>query len=205
MQSLACPSKWLATILSPDAHIVSLSSAAEQFTGYSLQELVGCPLTKILDENSVREVPHMLDVATDLGYWIGDIVHIARGGKPLEGRGMMLSLAGQGNRAAGYLLISNPNRSEEMNHEESSAVTEIADTLRTLAHDLNNPLAIVMGFTQLLFLNDTCQGQIRNDVEKIYSELKRVIQVVERLHGYARSLYQKPDSEESSGDMARHA
>jgi nitrogen-specific signal transduction histidine kinase len=205
MQSFTCSSKWLAVTLSSEAHITSLSSGAEQFAGYSAQELVGLPLTQILDKKSALEVPFMLDVATELGYWVGEVIHSARGGKSIAARGMMYSLAGKGNSSAGYLLISNPNKSLEPNNEEASAIAEIADTLRTLAHDLNNPLAVIMGFTQLIVLNENCQGQIRSDIEKIYSELKRVIQVVEELHGYARSLYQKPHFGESSGNTARHA
>jgi hypothetical protein len=54
-----------------------------------------------------------------------------------------------------------------------------------------------MGFTQLLILNANCQGNIRSDVEKLYSELKRVIQVVEGLHKYAISLYDRPRQNES--------
>jgi signal transduction histidine kinase len=64
----------------------------------------------------------------------------------------------------------------------------VADSLRTIVHDLNDPLAVIMGFSQLLILNADCQGKIRADVEKLYSELKRAVQVVDRLHQYAISL-----------------
>ncbi len=194
MQSVACSSTWLAAVLSPETLITSLSSGAEQFTGYSAQELVGRPVTQILDDSSAFEVPRILDAAKEWGHWEGEIVHRARGGRLLEARGTVSLLAGNGNHAAGYLLISNLNRSLVLNECEKSAVVEVAANLRAFAHDLNNPLAVLMGFTQLLILNANCQGKIRNDVEKLYSELKRVIQVVERLHGYALSLYEKPQA-----------
>lgn len=162
-------------------------------------------MRKFCMKNQLWEVQHMLDVATELSYWVGAVIHSARGGKPIEARGTIYSLAGKGNGSAGYPLISNPDKFLEAKNEESSAVVDVAYRLRTLAHDLNNPLAVIMGFTQLIVLNENCQGQIRNDIEKIYSELKRVIQVVERLHGYARSLYQKPHFGESSGSTAQRA
>jgi PAS domain S-box-containing protein len=197
MQPFICSSRWLAAALSPEALIASLSSSAEQFTGYSAQELVGRPVTQILADQSAFEVPHILDMAREWGYWEGEISHRTRGGKCLDARGAVTLLSGKGNRATGFLLVSNLDKSLALNEYESSAVGEIAANLRSFAHDLNNPLAVIMGFTQLLILNAGCQGKVRTDIEKLYSELKRVIQVVERLHGYAISLYEKPQLEQA--------
>lgn len=197
MQSLACNSRWLAATLSSEGLIKALSSEAEQFTGYSVQELVGRPVTQILSDSSALEVPRMLDVANEWGHWQGEIVHKVRGGKFLEGRGMLSLLAGAGNCSTGYLLLSDLNTASALDNCEDSDLMEVASNLRTFAHDLNNPLAVVMGFTQLLILNANCQGNIRSDVEKLYSELKRVIQVVEGLHKYAISLYDRPRQNES--------
>ena len=204
MQSFARSSKWLAINLSAEAHILALSSGASQLIGYPVQGIVGLPLAQILDDGSARQVPHMLDMAAELGYWSGDIIYGTLEGRFIEAQGMLLSMAGKGNSAAEYLLVITPNQSLEPNQEGSSVLCEIADTLRTLAHDLNNPLAAMMGFSQLLVLNENCHGQVREDIEKIYSELNRVVQIVERLQEYARSLYQKPDSYRASGNMARH-
>jgi signal transduction histidine kinase len=93
----------------------------------------------------------------------------------------------------GYILYSNLNRNSVVDECEDAFAAEVAGKLRTFAHDLNNPLAVIMGFTQLLVLNSNCQGTVRKDVERLYSELKRVIQVVENLHRYAMSMYEKSD------------
>ncbi len=197
MQPFVCSSRWLAATLSPEAVIASLSSGAEQFTGYSAQELVGRPITQILADNTAFEMPRILDVAREWGYWEGEIAHRTRGGKLLEARAALSTLSGKGNRSTGFLLVSNLDKSLIPNECENPAVTEIAANLRAFAHDLNNPLAVIMGFSQLLMLNASCQGKIRTDIEKLYSELRRVIQVVERLHGYAISLYEKPQLEQA--------
>jgi PAS domain S-box-containing protein len=198
MQAAVCSSRWIAATLSPEALITSLSSGAEQFTGYSAQELVGRPITQILEDQSAFEVPRILDTAKEWGYWEGEITHISRSGKHLDARGMVSLLAGKPNHPAGYLLISNLSKSLVLDERDSSAIAEVAATLRTFAHDLNNPLAVMMGFTQLLILNQNCQGNIRSDIEKLFSELKRVIQVVERLHGYTLSLYERPQINQKS-------
>jgi PAS domain S-box-containing protein len=193
MQSVTCSSTWLAATLSSDARILSLSPSVEQYTGYAAQELMGQPITKILANPSAFEVPRFLDAAKEWGHWQGDIFHRSRNGKPLDARGTITLLAGKQDLSAGYLLISNLNQSQILNEGESSAVAEVAVKLRAFAHDLNNPLAVTMGFAQLLTLNQNCPGDIRKDIEKLYSELSRVVHVVERLHEYAISLCEKPN------------
>jgi signal transduction histidine kinase len=198
MQSLTCSSEWLAATLSSEAYITSLSASAELFTGYSAQELAGRPIVQILADLSALEVPRILEAAKEWGSWQGEIVHRSRSGNHLEARGMVVLLSGHRNQAAEYLLLSNLSRTPVSAEGENSAVAEVAAKLRTVAHDLNNPLAVVMGFAQLLMLNQNCQGNMRGDIEKLYSELRRVIQIVERLHTYARSLHEQSQSNQTS-------
>jgi PAS domain S-box-containing protein len=205
MQIPAGSSAWLAATLSPEALITSLSPGAEQFTGYSARQLVGQPITQILADSSAFEMPRILNSAEELGHWEGEIVHRARGGELFEARGILSLLAGNGDHRAGYLLISSLNKSLVLDECEMSAVAQVAAKLRGFAHELNNPLAVLMGFTQLLIYDPNCQGKIRNDIEKLYSELKRVIQVVERLHGYAISLIEKPQPDQTSSAPVQHA
>ena len=74
---------------------------------------------------------------------------------------------------------------------EEALRCEVGKELRTLVHELNNPLAVMMGFTQLILLNNRCDGKVRDDLDKIYSEMKRVARAVDKLNTYALSL-QRP-------------
>jgi PAS domain S-box-containing protein len=198
MQSVAGSSRWFAAALSSEAHITSLSPGAELFIGYSVRELIGRPIAQILANPTSFEAPKILSVAKESGYWQGEIVCRTRDGKQFRARGALLALAGDQGLPDGYLLISNLSQSAALNDDENAAVAEMAVKLRTLAHDLNNSLAVMMGFAQLLILNQNCHGSIREDIEKLYSELKRMTQGVERLHAYARSLYEQPQGEQES-------
>jgi PAS domain S-box-containing protein len=200
MQSSARSSGWLALTLSPEFLIASLSSQAEQLTGYSPQELVGRPITQVLADSSSFEILHILDRTKERGHWEGEIAHRSRDGRVFKARSSLSLLEDKGNRAAGYLLTSIVNNNSTTVARDDSALAEVASNLRSLAHDLNNPLAVMMGFTQLLVLNGSCQGRIRTD-----AELKRVILVVERLHEYALSLYGEQTSNEGTNANARSA
>ncbi len=69
-----------------------------------------------------------------------------------------------------------------------ASTSEVGKHLRALVHELNNPLAVMMGFTQLIMLDGRCEPGMRADLEKVYSEMKRAAAVVERLHACALSL-----------------
>ena len=167
MQALVCSSSWLAAALSADALIVSLSASAEQFTGYSAQELVGRPITQILADHSAFEMPQILNAAKEWGNWEGELIHRTRSGRSLEARGAVTSLAGKGNLPAGFLLVSNLKRTPSWMRAIMRLWRILRLSLREFVHDLNNPLAVAMGFAQLLELNSDCNGKIQADIEKI--------------------------------------
>jgi len=179
---------WMAVTLSTDGVIVSLSSSAEQLIGYSARELVGRPITQIMADRSVFEVPQMMESAKEWGCWSGEIYHRNRSGKQLTSRSSLTLLSGRNNENSGFMLVSVFAGRSEAAHDGSVDSAEISSRLRAFAHELNNPLAVVMGITQLMLLNSQCQGRIRSDLDKLFSEMKRVIQVVEKLHAYAISL-----------------
>ena len=205
MQALVCSPRWLAAALSPDALIVSLSASAEQFTGYSAQELVGRPITQILDDHSAFEMQQILNAVKEWGNWEGELIHRTRSGRSLKARSAVTSLAGKGNLPAGFLFMSNLNKAPAMDAGDNAAVADIAANLRVFVHDLNNPLAVIMGFAQLLELNSNCEGKVRADIEKLSKELENVVHIVERLHGYALSLDDTPKAKQEQPIHAQTA
>jgi len=186
MSSLAY-SKWMAVTFSPGTLITSLSSGAEQITGYAPQELVGQPVTQILADRSVFELPNFLDSAEQWGYWAGEIIHRTRGGATLEAHSTLSLLSGPGNQRSGFLLLSNLDNTFPEGQGDTPLGT-ISAKLRMFSHELNNSLAVIMGFAQLITINPDCRGKIRDDIDKLYSEVKRIIEAVDRIHGYAVSL-----------------
>jgi signal transduction histidine kinase len=101
--------------------------------------------------------------------------------------------------------MSNLNEAPAMNAGDNAAVADIAANLRVFVHDLNNPLAVIMGFAQLLELNSNCKGKVRADIEKLSEELENVAHIVEKLHVYAISLDNKPKAKQEQTIRAQSA
>jgi PAS domain S-box-containing protein len=190
MRSFNQSAQWMAVGLSTDGLISSLSNTAEQLTGYSAHELVGRPVTVILADRSVFEVPLMLRSANDWGIWNGEILHRNRSGKSFKAQASLTQLTSRENCAAGFLLLC-------ALHQQSAgtaahvSLCEVSEYLRETAHELNNPLAVMMGFTQLILLDLRCEGKMRADMERLYAEMKRIVQIVEKMHSYAVSLQEE--------------
>jgi PAS domain S-box-containing protein len=187
MQSISESALWMAISLSSDGIITSVSSNTEHLTGYSAHELVGHPVTVILGDRVVFEFSQMLKSAMDWGSWHGEIVQRTRSGKQSWTPASLTPLMSRQNDCAGFLMVSDW-KPVTTGRDSSQAIEDVAAYLRRTSHELNNPLAVLMGFTQLILLDAHCDGKMRADVERLYSETKRIIQIVEKLHAFAVSL-----------------
>jgi len=181
----------LAVTFSPEGLILALSSGAEQIVGYSTQELIGWPITHIMADGSVFKMPEMLASVRESGFWEGALTHRDRSGSDLEAISNLILLAGHGKTGQQFLLVSTLEQDRPRMEPCNAELGEVGAKLRAFAHELNNPLAVMMGFSQLIMLNPTCGDKVRADMDKVHSEMQRVVHVAEKLHSYAVTLQEQ--------------
>ena len=80
--------------------------------------------------------------------------------------------------------ITERKRSEE-SLRESASLASVGELAAGVAHELNNPLAGVLGFAQLLMARELSPST-REDVIKIYEQAQRACKVVQNLLSFAR-------------------
>lgn len=68
----------------------------------------------------------------------------------------------------------------------SEKLAAIGQFVAGIAHELNNPLASITGFTQLLLGDERLHTELRDLLQKIYGEAKRASQIVHNLLAFAR-------------------
>ena len=68
---------------------------------------------------------------------------------------------------------------------EASRLLSIGEMVAGIAHEINNPMAAVMGFAQLILRRDI-DASVRRDLEQILSEAQRASTIITSLQAFAR-------------------
>jgi two-component system NtrC family sensor kinase len=69
---------------------------------------------------------------------------------------------------------------------QSERLSAIGEFVAGVAHEINNPLTSVMGFSQILLTQLDLGDDLRDPIEKIYRESKRTAQIVRNLLSFAQ-------------------
>jgi PAS domain S-box-containing protein len=69
----------------------------------------------------------------------------------------------------------------------SNKLASIGELASGVAHELNNPLTTVMGYTQLLIESKGVPEHIKSDLDKVYQESQRAAKIVQNLLSFART------------------
>lgn len=75
-------------------------------------------------------------------------------------------------------------RSNMIQQNKLAALGELAGSI---AHELNNPLSIILGFAQVLVKDKTFGQEVRNAIENIYEAAKRSRSIITNMLEFARS------------------
>ena len=76
-------------------------------------------------------------------------------------------------------------RQTQENIQEISRLVSLGEIVASVAHELNNPLASIMGFTQFIIEREP-EGPNKSELEMVYSEAQRAAKVVRNLLSFVR-------------------
>ncbi len=69
---------------------------------------------------------------------------------------------------------------------QAEKLSSIGTLVSGIAHELNNPLTGVIGYTEILMSNEKLPGEVKSDLEKVYREANRCVRIVKNLLTFAR-------------------
>ncbi|MDZ4719151.1 MAG: response regulator [Roseiflexaceae bacterium] len=175
--------------LDRELHITSINKVGPELIGYSETELVGRALEELsLPESwpiAQRQLANLM-IGRSIQPFELQLVRRDEETVILE---VSARLVHDGGLAESIHCIAR-NMTERRRLEEqlmrSEKLSAIGQLVAGVAHELNNPLTSISGFTQLMLRDKTIPPQVREDLTHIYTQAERAGKIVQNLLVFAR-------------------
>ncbi len=169
--------------------IVQANPAAEELTARKADQLVGQPLrtlcprlpdcTDSLLENKKR-VEALFDEAGEMQITQGEGEHVL-----CEGTVTLVDCHKRPVLQINAREITTRKKMEQQ-LRQAEKLSALGQLVAGVAHELNNPLAVVMGYAQLFVKSKSLDEKVRKDLQKVLHESERAAKIVRNLLTFAR-------------------
>jgi len=171
-----------------DGVITSWNEGAERLYGYAAAEAIGWPISLVIPHELSHELPEILE-RLRRGERVEhfETKRVAKNGRHIDVSVTISPVRDPRDRIVGASSIA-----RDITHRKrSEATTRERDTLRSVAslaagaaHEINNPLAVIMGQVQLL--SDEVVGPARHRITEILEATDRIRAIVARMRHVTR-------------------
>ena len=177
----------LIVIVSRDGHIRHANRAFCQAVGYELADLMDQARTAVVAEESLAKLEEVRKVTKGQA-WNGTLVHRRSDGSTFQAACAIVPLTNDQGVVTHFVQMERDIteelrlRSQLIHSERLSAVGQLVSGV---AHELNNPLQSILGFTELL-IDAEERPELRRDLEQVRSEAIRAGKIVRNLLAFVR-------------------
>ncbi|MBM2816285.1 MAG: domain S-box protein [Ignavibacteria bacterium] len=168
------------------------NKGAEKMFGYTSQEMVGKTFHIIIPHelDAINELSRINELVSQYGYISNFIAQrITKSGKKIRVNISKTQINSEKGENLGYSIIIR-DETEKTALEQRIYNTEKLASIGTLAagvaHEINNPLAIILGYTDLLIEEFPKDSTIYQDLQVIESNANNAKKIVENLLSFAR-------------------
>ncbi len=170
-------------------HFQSLNSFTANFFGGTPSQFIGQPLSVLFSKEVAAQQLKLIHVVFQFGKSVRDEFMVTTGEHQTWISANLMPLKDEQERVRSVLFIAR-DITENKKLESQLVNTEKLASMGTLAagvaHELNNPLGVILGFTDLLLEKFDKESQDYQDLKTIERHSLHCKQVVENLLSFAR-------------------
>jgi two-component system NtrC family sensor kinase len=156
--------------------------------GYELKELIGMDSYELVAEETRAQLDETDRRVRETGVWRGTHLRRRKDGSTFPSATAVVPLADPNGVVTHFVRVERDISEESRLRDQlihSERLSAVGQLVSGVAHELNNPLQSILGFTELLIETEQRQ-QDRRDLEQIRAEAVRAGKIVRNLLAFVR-------------------
>lgn len=185
-------------MVTPDGTIVDSNSVTEHTVGYTHEELIGRTCLDLFTEESIRESRDFFEKWRRLGSREPverEMQLMARSGKNIDVLLTVSAIKDRNSKVMSYVSVMKDLTEkkeldrivqfEKAKSQQAAKLAALGEMAGSVAHEINNPLAIIQGYTMRL---NRLSRSNKLETKELISITDKIVGTVERISGIVKGM-----------------